>query len=319
MILKNILYCSLIIGVFLLIYFSTLEGIEIKQRRYIADFIKNLNKTAKKRLKSKKVRKIYTGESEDQKFIDKVDDLLSKACIRSIVPFMTSELYVALTILLAILVGGIFYSFYKIPVIAIGISMSCVLFSIMIMKLLSRLTYERIDDQVLAYINILENLSESNEDIVTIFDKSIPYLKEPLKEYSDQFVFECRKGIPIEKAFNNYAEKIESKKLNQLIRNLEMCSKYEANYKKILGESRMIMRRYFEQKAKRAQAIRKGRIDIAMTILLNIVIIYLTSGINPTLGDSLLHTFEGNVILGYYIVVILAGIYKILTLDKMNS
>lgn len=291
---------------------------EIKRQDYLGNALGELNGKYKDRKKRREVLQLIEGEKEEKTLIEKIDLLIEHSCIRIYFPFLTSEVFIVSTTAIALIVSILFYKITHIAVVSIPVFFMIILLIYIGLNLLARRTYDKIDDQVLVYINILENLTSSNSDIVEIMEKALPYINEPLKKYTYQFVFECRKGVPVAKAFKNFENKVESLRFKQLLKNLAVCSKYEANYIEILSKSRVIMKNYFLEKARRKKEIRESRITIITTVVIGLFAIKEVIGFCPSLKDQLINSALGNMLVAYNAFVIMLAIYKFITLDKLN-
>lgn len=308
----------LIIVIFTLLYtiFDLLR--EIFRRNYIKLAFGNLKNRYEERQKVREVAILLEGEKEKKTILEKIDILIESSRVRKWMPFLTSEILIFISLCFAFICAFFVQKAFGILVFSIPVFLSVLMFIALTLKSLSKATYDKIDDQVLLYINILENLSASNSDIVEIMEKSIPYIKEPLKEYTKQFVFECRKGLPIDMAFKNFENKVESFRFKQLLKNLSVCSKYEANYREILNKSRVIMKHYFLEKERRKKEVRQSRLAILSVVAVGILLFNLVSGFTENYFELLKTTFMGNLILGYNILVVLYAIYKFITVDRIN-
>jgi tight adherence protein B len=291
---------------------------EIYKRGYLQGILGDAKKKYVERQKAREMSILLDGEKENIKFLERMDLLIERSGLRAYANFITSEILIIFTIVLAFTTAFIFQKISHLLVFSIAIFFAVIFLAYLALNQLAKFTYDRIDDQVLVYINTLENLSSSNSDIVEIIGKALPYIREPLRSYSTQFVFECRKGVPIVQAFKNFENKIESYRFKQLLKNLEICSKYEANYREILSKSRIIMKNYFVEKEKRKKEVRIGRIAILSTVGVGLVLFKLVLGFNEDLFEQLKGTSIGNIILGYNLFVLMFAALKFITLDKLN-
>ena len=179
----------------------------------------------------------------------------------------------------------------------------------------SGLTYEKVDDGLLLFINHLENFSSTTDDVVTLFEKTLPYVKEPLKRYVEEFVNEAKSG-DLKLAFRNFEKKVENKRFKSILNNLEIASRHEANYKDILGESRVILKGYFESKQRNKSIVQNGRAEILLVLLMAGVMIGVMSGITPNLLFDLQNTLAGNFIILYCVIVFIFIIWQFIAFDK---
>ncbi len=291
---------------------------EIHRRGYIKSLWSNVQDKYDDRRKNREVILLLEGEKENKTFLEKIDSLIENARIKILLPFMTSEILIGITLCIALISAFIAQKVFGLVVFSIPVFFTVIMFVVLALRSLSKVTYDKIDDQVLLYINTLENLAASNSDIVQIMEKALPYINEPLKEFSRQFIFECKKGIPIDLAFRNFEGKIESQRFKQLLKNLAVCSKYEANYREILNKSRVIMKNYFVEKERRKKEVREGRLAIISVVIVGLLLFKLVGGFTDNLFYLLKTTLVGNMILGYNICVVLYAIYKFITLDRIN-
>lgn len=291
---------------------------EIKLRGYIGNIFGKFSSKYEERRKNRDVYILLEGETEDITFLEKIDLLIERSGLRSYIPFVTGEILIVFSIISALIISILFQKISGQILFSIAIFFIIIFFIYLSLRQLSKITYDKIDDQLLVYINTLENLTSTNSDIIEIMEKALPYMREPLKTFSRQFTFECKKGVTKEEAFKNFENKIESKRFKQLIKNMEICSKYEANYKEILNKSRVIMKNYFSEKERRKKEVRQGRIAIITVIIIGIILFKIVLQIDDGLALQLKNTFIGNIIMGYNLFVVLFAMFKFITLDKIN-
>ena len=318
MVITYVIRVLIVIVVLILLYFMFDIVREINRRGYISGIWGNVQGQYEKRKKKRDIILLLEGEKEEKKLIEKIDYLIESSRINKSIPFLTSEVLIGGSLFIASICGIIVQAITGLIVFSLPAAILTIMIIILILKGLSKKTYDKIDDQVLTYINTLENLAASNSDIVEIIEKSLEYTKDPLKSYNEEFVFQCKKGVPLTTAFKNYQDNIESRRLKQVLKNLEVCSKYEANYREILNKSRVIMKNYFLEKERRKKEVREGRLAIASVIVIGIILFKLVGSFNEDLFFYLKNTLAGNIILGYNIFVFLFGIYKFITIDKIN-
>lgn len=315
---KSLVCALLFLSLAMFSYWIIKLIVDLKKRNFLGNFFDSFNTQYEARQIEKEAKLLYEGATEDKKFIDKIDDLLQRSWIRTVFPFLTSEILVIVTFIAAAFIGivvSLITKFWLLGLAAFAFTIAAIIIALQIM---SRITFNKIDKLQLGYINVLKNLSVSNDDIVTIFEKSIPYAEEPLKSYVVQFVFESKKGIALDKAFRNFEDKIENKRFNQLIKNLAIASKHDANYEKVFNASRIIFKHYSSEKERRRKAIATGRIGILLIVLLGAFIFKLLKSFTGDIYSTLKQTPLGNVILVYFLVVFIYTLYKFVSLDKLN-
>lgn len=319
MLLRNIFYILLMLCLSFFLYWFAQVLVDIKKRDFLGVFFKSLNEKYEQRQIEKEAKELYEGSVEKKKFIDKVDNLIERSGIRKTFRNLTGEILISMTLILALsvtIMTNVIFEFWLYNIAAFILTIVAVFF---MLKIMAKRTFNGIDKQILTYVNTLKNLSVSNSDIVDIFEKSIAYSREPLRQYVLQFVFEAKKGVPLDKAFKNFEKNIENNRFKQLLRNLYVASKHEANYKEVLSASRNIFKHYLSEKKRRESTVRQGRIGILIISLMGVVVFKMSGAfVNGSMIEKLKYTFVGNILLGYFLAVFIYTIYTFITLDKLN-
>ena len=315
---KYALYGALFACLIIFIYFLIKLLIEIKTKKYISYIFDNFSKKEEERLVEKKAVELMQGETEDKRFISKIDTLLIRSQIKNVIPFLSSELLLVFVLILAVFLFIIINSFTHFWIAGLAASVVGIFAVVTFLQILANVTFNKIDDQQLSYVNLLKNISASNSDIVTIFEKSIPYTKKPLKQYTEQFVFECKHGVSLKIAFDNYTKKVENKRFAKLLKNILISSKHTADYESVFDSSRIIFKSYYSEKYRRKLAVQYGRGSIAIMIILGGVTFKLLEGFTGDLWSKLVSTGIGNLMLIYFLVVFIYTLNKLITLNKLN-
>jgi hypothetical protein len=273
------------------------------------------NSYSKRKQKKDKLR-LEEGNVKDESFISNIDLLIERSHIKEKIPFFNTEMYISLNIILAFtgfLIGVNLANYWLVGVI-LGMGFVIILYSIL--YIISGINYERIDKDVLTFVNIMDNYSETNDDIITIMGKTYPYLSNPLKQYVEEFYNEATSTGDIKTAFRKLEFKIENERIRDVIRNIEICSRHEANYQEIIRDTRDTLKDYLKAKQQRKAIINNGRMEIVMVLILSVVMTYVFSSFVPNLFYKLRNEFIGNVILIYCVVIMGITIWNIISFDK---
>ncbi len=268
-----------------------------------------------KRCSKSDKQKLVEGNIEETNILRSLDIMINRSGIREKYSFFTTEVFIALTIVIVVstyFLSKFINNYWGFNLlIAMFAGLACY-FSI---YYLSGISYEKIDSQITNFINYLENFASTNVDIVTIIEKTSFYMEDPLKSYLEKFVTESRQG-KIKLAFQNLVDKIENVKFQQLIKNLEIASRHEANYKEVVSESRIILKGYFKNKEKRKELIRNGRIELIMMLLISTLVLKMVADITPNLANDIFTTTEGAIFVVIGIILIGACIWLFLRIDR---
>lgn len=280
--------------------------------------IKWLDERYQKRIRRERNLQITVGNRERKSLLYRLDRMLDYSGLRNITGNINAELYIifmasAMTVagLLAhILTGNIFF----------GISAAFIVISVssVILYIMSGIYYKRLEKEIMTFLNLVENFSKTENDIVQIFKKTIHYMDEPLRSIMEEFCSEAESIGDTEPAFENMIVKIEHVKCRELFRNLSVCSKYEANYGDVACDCRTSMLDYLSVKSERAAIIANGRAEIIILILSAACTVVLFSGITENLFEVLTGTFIGNIILLYCFVVIAICLVVMVMFDKRS-
>lgn len=269
----------------------------------------------KRKLKKEKL-KIEEGNVKKNSLINNIDLLIERSHIKDKLPFFNTEIYISLTVILAFtgfIIGSILARYWLIGIV-LGMSFVLALYSILYIA--SGLNYEKIDKEILTFVNIMENYSGTNDDIVTIIGKTYPYLQNPLRQYLEQFYNEATSTGDITTSFRKLELRVENDRVSDLIRNIEICSRHEANYQEIIRDSRETIIEYLKAKQQRKAITISGRIELLVCLLLSAAMIYIFSSFVPNLMTSLRNDIKGNVILLYCVVIMGIVIWNTISFDK---
>jgi tight adherence protein B len=288
-------------------------------KNLVGEKLRVLDERYEKRLSKKQLEIIYNGSYENKKYIEKVDDIIESSSIRFIFPLITSEIFLFSSIVIAVVSTTAFHAFiYSSVIFDILIFISGLFLPYLLLKKATAIVGGKIDSQILPWLNTLSNLSATNDDIVAIVEKSTLYLKTPLRKYAEGFVLEAKQGVELQNAITHFEDKVSNRRLKQFIRNLGVCSKHDADYKKVINKSKILLRGYFIEKARRKKDITQGKMDIVVTLVIGIVLFYIVVALQPEFSKTITETFIGNLLIGYNLFVLLFGIYKMITIDELN-
>jgi hypothetical protein len=281
--------------------------------------IQTAKKSADKRINEEQELRLQDGNQEDIKFFYRIDLALAQSGVSEKLPFITTEIFltfisflVALSCFIALkITGTLFYGILSGIVIVF-------LFYLLIFLLTSS-NYRKVEANIIQFANLLENYSQTTDDIISIFGKVVVYLEDPLKSAVMDCYNEAKSTGEISAALNRLELKIEHPKFKELIQNLEICSRYEANYGVIINDSREIIRKYIEQRDKKINRVKAARVNILILFGTQVATIWMMNSISeqPVL-TVLKSSIIGKGIILYLLVVYLYMIWKVITLGKKD-
>lgn len=178
------------------------------------------------------------------------------------------------------------------------------------MVVLRDLIKNKVEEQMLPFINLMENFSKSGDDIITIMDRANQYMKEPLREIINDFVMDVRLYADMEKSFDVLLKKLEGTKLRDVIKNIQICSMHDSDYSEVLQDARASIKEYLKSKAIRNAIKNSARVDVTALLVAGILIVQI---LNSFLSDTVIHmlfsSYIGIGIILYCVIVVLVAVY----------
>lgn len=290
---------------------------ELKKNKVAAFLQQNLQGKMKNRRKTEEDKIMEDGYGQKESLFYRLDLSLYQSGLQKKVPLLTSEIFL---ISAGILTTGcfaavLFISNTLLPAVCAAMA---VIFSIYVsMELLLIHNTNRIEEDILTFANLLDNYSKSTDDIVDIMDYTRGFLREPLRGAVNTFCSECRSGGDIQTAFRRLEVSIRHRIFGELIRNIEICSRYNADYSAVIRKNRVMIENYLAE--------REARKQLANTSRLQILILYASAGLSlkimQEIGGTgfmplLLYTPAGNIILILCLAVVLYSIRLMFVLGR---
>lgn len=257
------------------------------------------------------------GRKEKDGFLSKFDHLIARSGITSYIKFLNTEIYITMITVVELLCIGMSMMITHSILLTLCCSLVLLFLSYLLLYIMSGMNYKKTETNLLEFANLLENYSKTNDDIITILYKIYPYLLNPLHDAVEACVYEARSTGNVSNALMNLENKIEHDKFKEIIRNIEICSRYEANYDEIIKDSRKMLRDYIAAREERKALLKNSRIEMTIIIFCCSIIISMLDGFS-TIGIVyiLFHSMIGNALLGYCVIVLFLTFWVLLAIDK---
>lgn len=280
--------------------------------------IKILDKKSTKRNELREKLRLEEGEFKISSFAGKTDVLILRSDVNKYIRIFNTEIFLFVSILLFAIGFTIGINVLNNWLIGFTLAITLLLIPYLILKMMAAINYKKIDDNALTFINILQNNSTIEDDIVLILAKTAPDLENPLRNYIEEFCGEVRNTGDMTTAFRKLEFRIQNEKLKSIIRNIGICSRHEANYKEIIEDSREILQSYIADDLDRKAIIKNGRLEILLCIGLGFGMIKLITPLVPNLYSILKSNSVGNLILFGCIIVLIGTVINAFTLNKKD-
>jgi tight adherence protein B len=309
-----VLAATLFVAIYNFVYYTREQRIADK----IAKGINAISQKHEKKILRLRYRQYYKSIKKSKNYIEELDIKIEKANARNHIKILTAETLIIFNIILAIPAFILAYKLFYNVIAALLIS-SCVFsIPIIILNIQGYKNAAKVDTQLVYYINILKNFCHIQDDIIFAIERSIPYLREPLKSYNICLVNEVKHGISPYDAFENYKNKVGNKRFKLLIKNLQLCIKYKGRYVEVLTKSKDVLKKYSIEKNRRKTESKNARFVIYAMVLVSIGIFYGVVVINPFLLIELRKDLIGQLIIIYNIAVYVYALYKSITIEKFE-
>ena len=192
-----------------------------------------------------------------------------------------------------------------------------VLVYISLVLFLSNKNYKKVEENIVSFMNLIENYSKTNNDLITIFGKVYTYLDEPFRSHVQEAYYLGRRTGDTDLALETLQNSVQHKRFREIIRNLAICSHYEANYEEIIEDSRAQLMEYLAGKRERAAMVRNARIELIILCGTSWVVMYMMgSFIGENIIAALRDSFVGQLILVYLIVILAVVIFNLVFLGR---
>lgn len=265
--------------------------------------------------KEKKEQILY-GNRDKKPLLYRLDKIVEYSGLKRKLKFMNAELLIAVTVLFMSILFFVTEIITHRIIIGVVAALSGAVIVWCVLYFCSGKYYVRLENNLMTFLNLIDNFNKSEDDIVQIFKKTVPYVEEPLKTLLIDFTGEVQTTGNVNQAFDNLNSKIEHNKCRMLIRNLQVCARYETNYSLVVKDLRAGFMCFLAVKSERKAIISNGRAEIIILILCSVLTVSLFANIAGDIWSLLLDDFIGNIILAYCFIVLLICVVVMFLFDK---
>ncbi|WP_343246766.1 hypothetical protein [Diplocloster hominis] len=321
---KEISFCLRILLLPLLFAsFTNLHDFLKEQRlveRALLEFYRLSEEQEEGRRREETKRWFEEGAGRRKSVLYRFDLMILQSNIRYYLPFLNTEIFLVLMMTASVAAAALAKSLSGIWVLTIPAAAFTMFLFYLVIYSLSVSNYKKTQNSITQFANLLENFSETSDDLIFIFEKVCPYLDVPLRPALQECVSTARNTGNVEEALRNLELQIEHPQFRNLIRNLEICSRHEANYAEIIRDNRRSLQEYLQDQKERKALYDNGRIEISIILLLCLVVTSMLNGfIRHGFLYVLFHSVIGNGIALYCMIVLLACLYSMFFAGKKGQ
>ena len=246
----------------------------------------------------------------------KIDRMLDYSGINRKGRVISAEVFIAFMVLCTVIINAVSLILTHKLVIGMMISIVLTVIAFIVLYMMTGVYFNKLESNIMTLLNLVENFNKSDDDIVQIFRKSIAYVEEPLSDLLTLFCSEAETMGDVNKAFDNLQARIEHKRFRQLLRNLQVCFRYETDFDQVIKDCRKSMIDYLAVKSERKAIILNGRMEVIILLACSVLIVFLFASMTTGMQDLLFSTFIGRIILTYCFIVLMICIVMMFMFDK---
>lgn len=172
-----------------------------------------------------------------------------------------------------------------------------------------------VNDNLMKLLDFLGNYSVTAGDVIGIFGQISKYMEEPIRSVLEECSVEAQTTGDVGMAFLSMADKIEHPQFKELIRNIEVSSRYSADFTALVAFSRRSMREYLKSGRERKGLLREAGINLLLLLGMSLFALITVNGLlEVSIWMILFTTWPGKIALGVVAVILLlfgVQIYKL--------
>ncbi len=311
LIISNIvLFLSLVVSAFILV--------RLLIKNNIVNVISGkLKKSEEVRIMQEEALRVAEGNQDKTNFFYKMDLMINQSGLRKHYKGISTEIICMLSMLMSMtgLVSTLLIT--QSGFLSIIVFITLLFFPYITLAIIADFNRKKVEAQIIHFLNMVENYTRTYDNIITIFGKIYPFLQEPMCSAVKECYVEATNTGNVSAAFRKLETKVVHDKFSEILRNLELCGKYEANYQLVVSQARDIMINYIKSKKKIKNIVNDAKLDF---IILLISGVFLVGIIDSFIDNGSLLSILTNGPVGFIIIAynILVAIYSIVTLVSLT-
>lgn len=229
-------------------------------------------------------------------------------------PFLEAENFVLLAVLMCVgiflLVGFFFGMIWG----CAAVFAFCAFGSLII--LLGKASEMRsVNGNLLKLLDFLGNYSVTAGEIIGIFGQISKYMEEPIRSVLEQCSVEAQTTGDVGMALLSMADKIEHPQFKELVRNIEVSSRYSADFSVLVSFSRRSMREYLKNGRERKNLLREAGINLILLLGMSLFALFAVDGLlEVSVWVILFTTWPGRIalmVIGCILLLFAGQIYRL--------
>lgn len=309
------LFGLLLAGIYQLI--TWLAGGEVIERS-LKGLVRRTEEKEQARYRSRQEVLLREGRQQKTSLYQRYDNLLRQSGMKSRAPWLNTGLLSVFMVLAAVSMAFVLYSaFYNLTLALLSLAVVPILAFVGLQVAADR-NYKRTEEEIIPFLDLVGNFSATDDSLIRIFDRTAPYLNDPLRRALSDCCLEARITGDTHMALEHLTNSVGHEQFEMIVQNLEICTRYTNNMEEVVKDCRIVLTEYEAAKKERHSMVKNGRMELAMIVGMSGFVVYMISGLNEGTGIAqlMLGTLPGQLITVFCAGVICAGIKVLSSVDK---
>ncbi len=188
-----------------------------------------------------------------ERYLDSLDERLTQAGLKKVLPKATVEIYVLFNLLEFTLVFCFMKSGILIPLMVAALA---VYINKFVIDLLRYRNKKKIEGQLLEFMNLVSDYSLSESEITMILYKCGLSMSNPLKRLLVNCHLTARANGNSEQALLELRRSADHFLFREILLLMELCSHSDGDYQKVINGCRDMVNRYLQEEKEKASVVR---------------------------------------------------------------
>lgn len=317
------LFYALYVYLFLLVFYCVYSAMNYfkyhsRMQKTLLSIYTQMTDKEKNRAQEEKQQRAVHGQGLKKDFLSSIDEELAYSGIKQSIPWLTTELYILITVGIAVIIGivvtviGTWY-------LGIASIVMIMLFFNVVISMMANKREQETEKIMIQFMNIVDNFSKTSDDLITILDRTAKYVDEPLGSIIYESVVEARNTGDSMLALQDLQDKVKNPHFKVLMRNLEIASRFETNYSDIIDDCREIYHDYLRSEKEKRAMRSSGLLEILIMIVTGGLCVYIIGDVTDS-GNIFTTLMNGGVagiailcaLIGSVVIALYIGIFQIM-------
>lgn len=167
-----------------------------------------------------------------------------------------------------------------------------------------------VNDNLMKFLDFLGNYSVTSGNVISVFGQISKYVDEPIRSALEQCCVEAQTTGDVGLALLSLADQVEHPQFKELIRNIEVSSRYSADFGVLVTFCRRSVREYLKSGRERKSLLREAGINMLLLLGMSVFALVTVNGLlEVSVWTILFQTWPGKIAMGVVgIICLLFGV-----------